>query len=144
MAIPRLNFGARGCQWAARALRSYPSPNRTNLSTSGRTSGSRGKHTDAEQLGRCTKPLRASIDVQEHALCQANHAAVLMICQSSSAITTVWPSGLRRWLQAPVRKGVGSNPTAVMAPIYLCLCPMSPSFGPLTYMQQAMHGGCAP
>ena len=27
---------------------------------------------------------------------------------------TVWPSGLRRWLQAPVRKGVGSNPTAVI------------------------------
>ena len=26
---------------------------------------------------------------------------------------TVWPSGLRRWLQAPVCKGVGSNPTAV-------------------------------
>ena len=26
---------------------------------------------------------------------------------------TVWPSGLRRWLQAPVRKGVGPNPTAV-------------------------------
>ena len=26
---------------------------------------------------------------------------------------TVWPSGLRRWLQAPVRKSVGSNPTAV-------------------------------
>ena len=26
---------------------------------------------------------------------------------------TVWPSGLRCWLQAPVRKGVGSNPTAV-------------------------------
>ena len=26
---------------------------------------------------------------------------------------TVWPSGLRRWLQAPVRKGVGSIPTAV-------------------------------
>ena len=26
---------------------------------------------------------------------------------------TVWPSGLRRWLKAPVRKGVGSNPTAV-------------------------------
>ena len=29
---------------------------------------------------------------------------------------TVWPSGLRRWLQAPVRKGVGSNPTAVTMP----------------------------
>ena len=28
---------------------------------------------------------------------------------------TVWPTGLRRWLQAPVRKGVGSNPTAVMS-----------------------------
>jgi hypothetical protein len=28
--------------------------------------------------------------------------------------TTVWPSGLRRWLKAPVRKGVGSNPTAVI------------------------------
>ena len=28
-------------------------------------------------------------------------------------VRTVWPSGLRRWLQAPVRKGVGSNPTAV-------------------------------
>ena len=26
---------------------------------------------------------------------------------------TVWPSGLRRWLQVPVCKGVGSNPTAV-------------------------------
>ena len=25
----------------------------------------------------------------------------------------VWPSGLRRWLKAPVRKGIGSNPTAV-------------------------------
>ena len=31
---------------------------------------------------------------------------------------TVWPSGLRRWLQAPVRKGVGSNPTAVINAIY--------------------------
>ena len=27
---------------------------------------------------------------------------------------TVWPSGLRRWLKAPFRKGVGSNPTAVI------------------------------
>ena len=32
----------------------------------------------------------------------------------TEAPRTVWPSGLRRWLQAPVRKGVGSNPTAVM------------------------------
>ena len=29
---------------------------------------------------------------------------------------TVWPSGPRRWLQAPVRKGVGSNPATVISP----------------------------
>ena len=28
---------------------------------------------------------------------------------------TVWPSGLRRWHKAPVRKGVGSNTTAVIS-----------------------------
>ena len=28
-------------------------------------------------------------------------------------VMTLWPSGLRRWLKAPLRKGVGSNPTAV-------------------------------
>ena len=28
-------------------------------------------------------------------------------------LKTVWPSGLRRWLKAPFRKGVGSNPTGV-------------------------------
>ena len=32
---------------------------------------------------------------------------------------TAWPSGLRRQLKALVRKGVGSNPTAV---IFLFLC----------------------
>jgi hypothetical protein len=31
---------------------------------------------------------------------------------------TLWPSGLRRWLQAPVRKGVGSNPTGVMRVLF--------------------------
>ena len=38
---------------------------------------------------------------------------------------TVWPSGLRRWLQAPVRKGVGSNPTAVSSLQQSCVavCP---------------------
>ena len=29
---------------------------------------------------------------------------------------TLWPSGLRRWLKAPVRKGVGSNPTGFILP----------------------------
>ena len=35
-------------------------------------------------------------------------------CFKREWIRTVWPSGLRRWLKAPVRKGVGSNPTAVI------------------------------
>ena len=26
---------------------------------------------------------------------------------------TLWPSGLRRWLKVPFRKGLGSNPTGV-------------------------------
>ena len=37
------------------------------------------------------------------------------ICQSMKTVKTVWPSGLRRWLKAPFRKGVGSNPTAVIS-----------------------------
>ena len=41
------------------------------------------------------------------------------------AVMTVWPSGLRRWLKAPFRKGVGSNPTAVIRydlrhPMHMC------------------------
>ena len=34
--------------------------------------------------------------------------------QQNLFFKTVWPSGLRRWLKAPVRKGVSSNPTAVI------------------------------
>ena len=41
---------------------------------------------------------------------------------SRSVALTVWPSGLRRWLQAPVRKGVGSNPTAVIFILLACRC----------------------
>ena len=36
------------------------------------------------------------------------------MCVLSLLRKTVWPSGLRRWLKAPFRKGVGSNPTAVI------------------------------
>ena len=39
---------------------------------------------------------------------------------------TVWPSGLRRWLKAPVRKDVGSNPTAVNS--FKQLVPEQPEF----------------
>ena len=38
-------------------------------------------------------------------------------------IKTVWPSGLRWWLKAPFRKGVGSNPTAVN----VMVCGFSPA-----------------
>ena len=37
-----------------------------------------------------------------------------LVNDAMRVIRTVWPSGLRRWLQAPVRKGVGSNTTAVI------------------------------
>ena len=48
----------------------------------------------------------------------------MLLLLFSVFISTVWPSGLRRWLQAPVRKGMGSNPTAVIfgAHVHLLLC----------------------
>ena len=44
------------------------------------------------------------------------HSYVMLVSIGtlSESSKTVWPSGLRRWLKAPVRKGVGSNPTAVI------------------------------
>ena len=44
---------------------------------------------------------------------QINIKYMFYILSGKNRNMTVWPSGLRRWLQAPVRKGVGSNPTAV-------------------------------
>ena len=41
------------------------------------------------------------------------HGLEVILQKKALAIMTVWPSGLRRWLKAPFRKGVGSNPTAV-------------------------------
>ena len=40
----------------------------------------------------------------------------VVMCVLSLLRKTVWPSGLRRWLKAPLRKGVGSNPAAVILP----------------------------
>ena len=47
---------------------------------------------------------------------------------SSSRSATAWPSGLRRQLKALVRKGVGSNPTAVIlgTPLVCELAPRGP------------------
>ena len=42
--------------------------------------------------------------------CRAPRQREWLSCQDS---VTVWPSDLRCWLQAPVRKGVGSTPKAV-------------------------------
>ncbi len=46
--------------------------------------------------------------------CFFEHRAAGLVADYSRVSKTVWPSGLRRWLKAPVRKGVGSNPTAVI------------------------------
>ena len=77
--------------------------------------------------GSCPQQNRAKC-----AACLSSTQAALLTClrlprcqqwclaQSSTATAaaaaakmTVLPSGLRRWLQAPVRKGMGSNPRAV-------------------------------
>ena len=50
--------------------------------------------------------------------CCASASTTALPKIGAAASKTVWPSGLRRWLQAPVRKGVGSNPTAVITYIY--------------------------
>ena len=50
---------------------------------------------------------------------------------------TIWPCGLRRWLQAPVRKSVGSNPTAVVYLVGFNCCP-GHLLGPL-HLQETDH-----
>ena len=58
-------------------------------------------------------------------ICKAQWSALANISHNAgncqSWYLTVWPSGLRRWLQAPVRKGVGSNPTAVISLVLVTL-----------------------
>ena len=62
----------------------------------------------------CARRTRGSALARLHAL----FAAPLLHCGDCSNVSkTVWPSGLRRWLKAPVHKGVGSNPTAVTCAI---------------------------
>ena len=38
-----------------------------------------------------------------------------LVFQNPTIAETAWPSGLRRCVKAAVRKGVGSNPTAVIS-----------------------------
>ena len=48
----------------------------------------------------------------------------MLLLLTLALISTIWPSGLLRCLQAPVRKGVGSNPTTVIlgAHVHVMLC----------------------
>ena len=43
---------------------------------------------------------------------QAVWFRLICVCMNELITSVAWPSGLRRWFKAPVRKGVGSNPTA--------------------------------
>ena len=52
---------------------------------------------------------------------------------------TVWPSGLRRRLQAPVRKGVGSNPTAVSLQDARALAECRPTSPRITLPRPTSH-----
>ena len=63
-------------------------------------------------LGRCRAPNSWKFGWQEHNLIPFTVAHGMRTVDKPCHTLhrqTVWPSGLRRWLQAPVRKGVGSN-----------------------------------
>ncbi len=68
-----------------------------------------------EPRDRATRPLRGCFArrVTRVTCADRGRATVSELDFAKLTPKTVWPSGLRRWLQAPVRKGVGSNPTAV-------------------------------
>ena len=51
------------------------------------------------------------------------YLVIIHVNPAQNLAPTVWPSGLRRWLKAPGRKGVGSNPTAVTVTTHLALSP---------------------
>ena len=64
---------------------------------------------------RATRPLRGCFArrVTRVTCADRGRATVSELDFAKPTPKTVWPSGRRRWLEAPVRKGVGSNPTAV-------------------------------
>ena len=86
------------------------------------SAGNRTRVTSMATMYSTTRPLMrmSGLAGNHHPLPSSmfyNMYAVLhdtLICSLMYSIgKTVWPSGLRRWLKAPFRKGVGSNPTAV-------------------------------
>ena len=59
-------------------------------------------------------PLERADPLTPRPECSRGTSAAHLVFLRYLSPKTVWPSGLRHWLQAPVRKGVGSNPTAVI------------------------------
>jgi hypothetical protein len=56
---------------------------------------------------------------------------------------TLWPHGLRRWLKAPFRKGVGSDPTGVILfGLILCHGVLHTWSGPYVQRAPATLGPC--
>ena len=75
-----------------------------------------GRQSCVEGCPCCRAPVRVKNRCLQLLKWQGQSMATFMLAG------TVWPSGLRRWLQAPVRKGVGSNPTAVTLCVFAETC----------------------
>ncbi len=56
-----------------------------------------------------------------------------------ACLERVWPSGLRCWLQAPVREGVGSNPTRVIRVGFALVFPPSATFFRCLFPARVSH-----
>ena len=65
-------------------------------------------------LPRLVRDVASRVDIRRAISDAASVIVFFSHCSTDfNVLKTVWPSGLRRWLKAPVRKGVGSNPAAV-------------------------------
>ena len=62
---------------------------------------------------KVSENLASALIFGPHAILVQRRVRHTTTARFASCSRTVWPSGVRRWFQAPVRKGVGSNPTAV-------------------------------
>ena len=65
------------------------------------------------RLLRMQKALGSNPSGSNFAFCSESVRSLIIGHRMQLAVATAWPSGLRRQLKALVRKGVGSNPTAV-------------------------------
>ena len=103
--LPAINSASQTCSWSGERVTLHTPANEDET---------------AERQGSCLRGPAPS-----HALVLSNnrrcskpalhlHPTSLLFTQHyATTAKTLWPSGLRRWLKAPVRKGVGSNPTGV-------------------------------